>query len=228
IVLAQQGVPPAGPLAMLANDPETRGPELYDKHCGVCHKLNERGPEAGKETAPNLTGFGTAAWAKAVLDNPDSDKLFGHTSFKGMMESVTRKPADPAAAEYFTAMKKADIDAISAFLADQAQGGKGAHAAGEKLVKQRCTGCHRLDGNTDNEESLAPELRGWGSKSWIAQQIANPGGGKTYPQAAMGKDVEGHMPAFEEQLSAAEIKLLTTWVWQQTSGAGAKPAATEK
>ncbi len=68
------------------------------------------------------------------------------------------------------------------------------------MVRQRCTSCHRLDGKTDDEESAAPELRGWASVAWIEAQITNPGSGKAYPPAAVPKDLEGHMPAFEEAL----------------------------
>jgi len=215
IELAKDGVPPAGPLAMLAADPVTQGPVLYDKHCGVCHRLNERGPAKGEETAPDLTGFGTERWVMAVLDGPDDPHMFGNTPFKGQMPSFMRPPEDPEALEYFSKMKDEDAKAISAFLVAQADGKEGKGMAGEKLVGQRCTSCHRLDGNTDDESSLAPELRGWASVDWIREQIANPGSGKTYPPGAMSEELEGHMPAFEQSLSAAEIDLLAGWLWRR-------------
>ena len=43
--------------------------------------------------------------------------------------------------------------AIAAFLEAQAKGETGAGKPGEKLVKQRCTGCHRLDGKMDESGS---------------------------------------------------------------------------
>jgi ubiquinol-cytochrome c reductase cytochrome b subunit len=218
IELAADGVPPAGPLAMLALDPQTRGPELFDKHCAVCHRLNEHAPEEGKETAPDLTGFGTKAWVLAVLDNPDSDKLFGKTAFKEMMPSYTRPPKDPEEAEYFTPMKKSEQDDVAAWLVAEASGTATTGMAGEKLSKQRCTSCHRLDGVTDDSDSLAPELRGWGSLAWIRLQIANPGNGKTYPAHVMDKDLEGHMPAYGEDMTPAEINLLARWTYEQATG----------
>jgi ubiquinol-cytochrome c reductase cytochrome b subunit len=82
----------------------------------------------------------------------------------------------------------------------------------EKIVSQRCTTCHRLDGKTDDDDSLAPELRGWASPAWIEAQIENPGSGKTYPKGAMAEDLKGHMPAFAEKISPADRKILTAWV----------------
>jgi ubiquinol-cytochrome c reductase cytochrome b subunit len=216
--LAADGVPPAGPLAMLAADPQTRGPELFDKHCAVCHKLNDHGPEPGKETAPDLTGFGTARWAAAVMVDPDADSLFGKTAFKEMMPSMTKPPKDPEAAEYFTAMNKADLDAVAEFLAAEARGEKTKGHAGEKLTKDRCTSCHRLDGKTDDDTSLAPELRGWGSLAWIEAQIANPGSGKTYPPGVMDEELKGHMPAYQDQLSPLEVEMLAQWLYEQARG----------
>lgn len=219
VALFREGVPPEGPLAMLRNDPETRGADVFKAQCASCHRLGDLGPPKEKQTAPDLTGFGTRAWVLAVLDNPDADSLFGKTPFKGMMPSVVRPPADPEAAALFTPMSAADQGAIADFLVAQARGERGDGTPGERLVRQRCTGCHRLDGKTDDADSLAPELRGWASTAWIEAQIASPGGGKTYPPGAMSKDLEGHMPAFEEKLSEKDRKVLAAW----THDRGQKP-----
>jgi ubiquinol-cytochrome c reductase cytochrome b subunit len=218
IALFREGVPPEGPLAMLRNDPETRGADLFQAHCASCHRLGELGPPKEKQTAPDLTGFGTKAWALAVLDDPDAVHLFGKTPFKGMMPSLTRPPADPEAAKLFTPMSGPDQQAVADFLVAQARGQDARDTPGEKLVRQRCTGCHRLDGKTDDEESLAPELRGWASVGWIEAQIANPGSGKTYPAGAVSKDLEGHMPAFEEKLSEKDRKILAMWTQRRGQG----------
>ncbi|MDI1436287.1 cytochrome b N-terminal domain-containing protein [Polyangium sorediatum] len=213
--LAQEGVPPEGALAMLRNHPETRRVALFEQHCASCHRMGDLGPPKGKDTAPDLTGFGTKAWAKRVMEEPDHDMMFGKTAFKGEMPSMTKPPADPEAAKAFTAMNPADLDAIADFLAVQAQGKKGEGLPGEKLVSQRCTSCHRFDGKTDDEDSLAPELRGWASVPWILAQIEDPGSGKTYPKGAMDPKLEGHMPAFKEKLSEKDQALLARFVQEQ-------------
>ncbi|MEZ4295453.1 MAG: cytochrome b N-terminal domain-containing protein [Polyangiaceae bacterium] len=215
IALFKKGVPPDGPLAMMRRDPETRGPELFAQNCAGCHKLGEMAPPEGKMTAPDLTGFGTKEWALAVLADPDAPHLFGNTPFKGNMPSVTKPPADPDAAAGFKPMPEADRNAIADFLATQAKGERGEGMPGEKLVKQRCTGCHRIDGKIDetgSEDSLAPELRGWGSVAWIQAQIDDPGSGKAYPAGATDPKLKGHMPGFADKLEATDRAILATWL----------------
>ena len=217
LAIAADGVPPDGALAMIRNHPETRRVWLFEQHCASCHRMGDIGPAAGKDTAPDLTGFGSRAWVKRVLEEPDHDMLFGKTAFKGMMPSMTKPPKDPELAKEFTAMKPEDLNAITDFLAAEAQGKAAKDMPGEKLVRQRCTSCHRFDGKTDDEESLAPELRGWGSTAWILAQIDDPGSGKTYPKGAMDPKLEGHMPAFADKLSDADRKLLASFVQMQAA-----------
>jgi ubiquinol-cytochrome c reductase cytochrome b subunit len=212
IVLAEQGVPPEGPLAMLRDDPEDRGRALFTQHCVACHRLGDLAPPEGKATAPDLTGYGTATWIYGLLDSPDSDRWFGKTPFKGMMPSVVHPPQDPEAARAWRPMSAEDQQATALFLDAQSRGESGKGLPGEALVRRRCTGCHRLDCRTDDDDSLAPELRGWASPAWIEAQIEDPAGGKTYPKGAVAKDLEGHMPAFADKLSPADRKVLAAWV----------------
>jgi ubiquinol-cytochrome c reductase cytochrome b subunit len=179
--------------------------------------MGDIGPAAGKDTAPDLTGFGSVAWAKRVLEEPDHDLMFGKTAFKEMMPSMTKPPKDPELAKEFSPMKAEDLKAVTEFLAAQATGKTTKDMPGEKLVRQRCTSCHRFDGKTDDEESLAPELRGWGSTEWILAQIDDPGSGKTYPKGVMDAKLEGHMPAFKEKLNDADRKLLASFVQLQAT-----------
>ncbi|MFO0760549.1 MAG: cytochrome b N-terminal domain-containing protein [Byssovorax sp.] len=212
LVLAQKGVPPEGPLAMLRADPETRGPEVFARACAGCHRLGALGPPAEEIAAPDLDGFGSRRWVLAVLDDPDANTLFGHTPFAGSMPSMTRPPRDPAAQALFKAMSADDQAKVADFLTAQARGERGQGLPGETIVRQRCTACHRLDGKTDDEDSLAPELRGWASEAWIAAQIDDPGSGKTYPKGAMAPTLEGHMPAFRDTLSAGDREVLVAFL----------------
>ncbi len=212
LTLSRRGVPPEGPLAMLRSDPETRGQELFAKECATCHRLGPLGPAPEKATAPDLDGFGTRPWIIALLEDPDAARFFGNTPFRGMMPSMVRPPADPEARKLFKPMSPEDQATIAAFLEAQARGDNARGTPGETMVRQRCTGCHRLDGKTDDEDSLAPELRGWASEAWIEAQIADPGSGKTYPRGAMADDLKAHMPAFKEKLSAPDRKMLVTWL----------------
>lgn len=221
-VVAQDGVPPEGALAMMRVDPETRGPELFSASCASCHKLGDLAPPEGKLTAPDLTGFGTKAWVMKVLDDPDAAHLFGNTPFKTMMPSMVKPPSDPEAAKSFTPMTAADQEAVAVFLEAQARGERAEGTAGEKIVKLRCTDCHRLDGKNTDEDSLAPELRGWASAAWLEAQIADPGSGRTYPAKIKAGDQQGMMPAYADKMSAADRKLLVTWLMSQRSAATPK------
>ena len=209
---------------MLARDPQTRGPELYEKHCAVCHRLNEWGPPEGEQTAPDLTGFGTEKWVLAVLDNPDAPDMFGNSPLEGLMPSYTRPPEDDEYADEFEPMPMEKQKAIAEWLAAESQGTAEEDMPGEKIAKTACTSCHRLDGETDDEEGVAPELRGWASLEWIRLQIDNPGNGTTYPPGIMDPDFEGHMPAYRDDLSPQEIALLAGWVYEQATGREHEPA----
>jgi ubiquinol-cytochrome c reductase cytochrome b subunit len=210
--LFREGVPPEGPLAMMRKDPATRGAELFREQCATCHSLGELKPADGKTSAPNLDGYGTRAWVLGLLDDPDADRYFGKSAFSANMPSMVKPPKNPEAAAMFTAMKPEDRDAVADFLATQAKGERGEGMPGEKLVRQRCTSCHRLDGKVDDDDALGPELRGWASAQWIEAQIADPGSGKTYPKGAMSKDLKGHMPAFKDKLSDDDRALLAKWL----------------
>jgi ubiquinol-cytochrome c reductase cytochrome b subunit len=210
--LFRRGVPPEGPLAMMRRDPETRGPELFAERCAVCHALGDQKARGDKAAGPDLTGFGARAWVLGVLDDPDAAHRFGRTPFKGMMPSMTRPPEDPEAAKMWTPLVPADREAIAAFLEAEAGGRGGRGMPGEALVRRRCTGCHRLDGKTDDDSSLAPELRGWASARWIEAQIEDPGSGKAYPAGATATGLAGHMPGFTETMPEADRKVLAAWL----------------
>ena len=72
-------------------------------------------------------------------------------------------------------------------------------------MRERCTSCHRYSGKTDDEESRAPELQGWGSRAWTTTQILNPRSGRTYPALARRS---GEMPSFGGVLSGEEVALV--------------------
>ena len=213
-VAKAEGIPPAGGLAMLREDPVLHGEELFRDHCASCHRLGDLGPAKEKATAPDLSGWGTAGWVRAMLLAPDSPALFGLTAFKGKMPSYVFPPTDPEAAKVFSAMAEADQKAIADFLAGEAdENPAGDHdAPGAKLIAQRCTTCHLFRGKSDDATSTAPELEGWGSTDWIRAQIANPGTNVTYRPASMSPELTGHMPRYDDKLTPKDIDLLARFV----------------
>ena len=188
--LAMGGVPPAGPLVMMNQSWELKGPLLFDKHCAGCHTLRDHGVEKDR-TAPKLDGWGTEAWALSMLKDPDADDRFGRTFYKGEMKPIEK-----------------DREVIAHFLASQEKG-----SPGEQMVKTRCTTCHTYGGEGDDSATgLAPELDGWGTQEWLKAQILNPATKKTYRENALDLDRKGHMPRFDDEMSPDDADRLARWI----------------
>jgi len=221
IHLAYDGVPGAGALAMVREDPELHGRDLFDAHCASCHVLGDLG-DPKKATATKLDGWGTPEWITAMIHDPDAPEYFGRGPFKGKMPSVDVRPGDKPAGEPWTPMTKTPAEkmAVAAFLASQGDDpddppratDPAVLAAGEKIVSDRCTTCHLYKGDGDMEDSdIAPELSKYGSVAWTRAQIANPATADTYRDKALDEAMKKHMPRFDKELSAAEIDLLARW-----------------
>jgi ubiquinol-cytochrome c reductase cytochrome b subunit len=228
IELAKEGVPVEGPLAMLRNDPELRGHAIFERSCSPCHVLGDLG-ERAKATAPVLNGWGTEAWVLGMLHDPDAPERFGNTPYKGEMPSMDTPPKEGG--EAFKPMPSDDMQAAAAFLISQGDERGEAIPAnalrhdparvkrGEAIVTNRCTACHmwRGDGDVGGTEN-APELYGYGSIAWTRAQVTNPGTPATYRPGATGPNVKEHMPAFEAELSAADIDVVARWTRAHARG----------
>ncbi len=197
ITLAKKGVPPAGPLVMLRDDPELRARALFTEKCASCHLLADMGDKK-KADAPALDGWSTEAWIMSILHDPDASDRFGRTPYKGGMPSMDVPPKDDKGD--FKPMSKDDMTSVAQFLAT------GEGEAAEKIIKDRCTTCHLYKGEgDDNGEETAPELAGYGTLPWMRAQIADPSTPATYRKNALGKH---HMPKLDGEISPADIDLL--------------------
>ena len=190
--LALAGVPPAGGIAVYENEPFHAAKRLWSERCGGCH-------DDGKDRkGPLLTiGYGSRAWIRGVLTDPDADTNFGRV--KKIQEAKSRmKPAEE---------KGADLDALIEFV--YAQGGAAdADAAKVKKGKElfdggKCSDCHFDDG--ESSEGEAPNLGGHGSRAWIAGLLADPAHPRYFGE-------KNEMPAFAAKLSAGDINLLAEYV----------------
>lgn len=223
VKLAAQGVPPAGALEMVRNDPELRGRSLFSAHCASCHVLGDQG-DPKKATASKLDGWGTPEWIASMIHDPDAPQFFGLGPYQGKMPSVDQRPKDKPAGEPWTPMVKSDAEktAVAAFLASQgdepgdpprARASDAATLAqGEKIVSDRCTTCHMYKGDGDLESSgTAPELTHYGSIAWTRSQVANPATDQTYRDQALDPAMKKHMPRFDKDLSPADVDLVARW-----------------
>jgi ubiquinol-cytochrome c reductase cytochrome b subunit len=212
IDIARAGVPPEGPLAMIERDPKLRGEAIWKSKCASCHTIDGTGGD-GTATGPELKGWGTAHWAFATIRDPDSTLLFGKTSFKGMMPSITA-PTKPGQKPGLT---DEEAKKVAAFVASE--GTDAEREAGAKLYELQCQSCHALWGKGGNIDDYAPDLTGWGTYRWLRAQIANPVSGETYKPASMDPKMSGHMPGYADDPEiGAELDVITRWVFERAKG----------
>jgi ubiquinol-cytochrome c reductase cytochrome b subunit len=198
LVLAEKGVPPEGALALVLNDPQYKGARVFKGSCAACHAI---GGEGGKK-APELTGFLSLAWIRGVIANAEAPGYFGPTKIRGMdpYEKLGEEKLS-ALAGFLHALR--GHDGPPSELPDSLRGG-------QKLFEaEGCDTCHSL---APGEESVAPNLSGYGSARWLRDFVGNPASGLAY-----GKDNE--MPLFEKRLEAHEIDAAVVYL-QSLEGAG--------
>lgn len=198
--LARRGVPPDGPLQMMRNDPRLRPVALFKEHCGGCHAV--QGVSASRK-APRLDGFGGRDWARAFITWPDHPELMGTTEISDMPGQARRLGPEGTAAvtEWLASrgIEEGDVASVDAALVAQ----------GETLYRQRCTRCHRGDGDTSETpvaDRDAPDLDEWASREWIRAQILRPGWSHLYGE-------RNRMPAFRGRLDDADLRTLVEYVW---------------
>ncbi len=215
-LISERGIPPSGGAALLRNDPFTQGPKLFAKNCVSCHRFDghdgQGNPVKDPPSASDLKGFANREWLGGLL-NPakvDGPHYFGATKFKdGKMVKWVKKHATSENAE---ALQKA-IAALSAEAKLKAQIGMDKEDA--ELIKQgrtlmagdlACTDCHSF-GKKD-PDATAPDLTGYGSRTWLVRFISNPTHADFY-----GKRND-RMPPFAERqmLDAKAIGLIADWL----------------
>ncbi len=66
---------PDGAAYLLRRDPLTQGKAVLERRCLGCHVLDGKG--TGEQSAPDLANYGTRAWLRGLLENPQSPTYFG-------------------------------------------------------------------------------------------------------------------------------------------------------
>ncbi|MBI2947520.1 MAG: cytochrome b N-terminal domain-containing protein [Verrucomicrobia bacterium] len=227
---APTGIPPAGAVNLLRDDPKTQGPKLFSKHCASCHRYAGHDGTGNKlkeeQTASDLKGFGGREWLTGLLDATRIASLqyYGGTKFKDgrMARFVVRDVAKYAPEEKEKLRKvilalSAEADLKSQRAAEERD--IPAINQGRKLMaseEMRCTECHRF--HDQGEDPTGPELTGYGSRDWLIEFISDPGHERFY-----GKRND-RMPAFgKDRLDAHAIGLLADWLrndWYEAPASG--------
>ncbi|MCX6928789.1 MAG: cytochrome b N-terminal domain-containing protein [Verrucomicrobia bacterium] len=214
------GIPPAGAVTLLRNDPLTEGPRLFARHCAACHRFDGTDglgqPCREEQCASDLKGYASRAWLAGLLDPTTvaSPKYFGSSAHRdGDMVKYVRSSV-PA----FTPEKKDRLRQIIATVSAEAQLSSQRDldtrdavfiAEGRQMLADgmlRCTECHQF--HKADEHALAPDLTGYGSREWLISFIANPEHRRFY-----GKRND-RMPRFGEDnlLTAPNITLIADWL----------------
>ena len=213
------GIPAAGAVTLLREDPLTQGPRLFSKNCASCHRYGGHdglgNPVTEAPSAPDLKDFGSRAWLAGLLDpaRVDGPNYYGGTRFaEGKMAKFVKQKVARYTPEQRAGLWKV-IQAVSAEAAFPAQATADQQAAsdiaeGRILARTEfnCTDCHAF-GKPD-EDATGPDLTGWGSRDWIIGIISDPTHARFY-----GKRND-RMPSFltSGQLDLHSISLLADWL----------------
>lgn len=202
---ARDGIGPEGPQDILRTHPSVRPKYLYDMHCGSCHAPANVAPrdERGRRTnarGPALESFGSRAWARNVMINPEAPQLFGRTRLHGMPPQRDM-PADEMAnvAEYLysQSVERGDAPADAAKV-----------RLGDESYHNNCTVCHQGAGDlsqTEEADREAPDLTGWGSRAWIRGQILDPAHRSRY-------GATNEMPSYADELQGRDLEMVIDYV----------------
>jgi quinol-cytochrome oxidoreductase complex cytochrome b subunit/cytochrome c553 len=191
ITLATQGIPPGGPLEMLANDPLTRGPDVYAQNCTKCHVLHGE----GEYDAPVHSGFASRAWIGGMLHDPQDLRYFGRTKLDDMKSMDEKLDAGQKKAVIEFLFSQGHEPADPAFDAGLASRGAG-------VFKEKCMDCHTYKGEGADEFD-GPDMTGYASLAWLTKQISNP--------KAIYGDMND-MTAFADDLSARDIQMVAMYL----------------
>jgi ubiquinol-cytochrome c reductase cytochrome b subunit len=216
-------IPPGGALELIRTDPLSQGPKLFAQHCSSCHAhVDPAAPEAAEllaaSSAANLYRFGSADWARGLLDPEQvaGPAYFGNTAHAedDMVSYVTDDMSDR------DSWSEEQIEAVAVALAAEAAvvGDESLDPAiveqGRALMadEERCGSCHHA-GDNETENGYAPDLAGWAGREWLIGIITNPNHERFYPETndrmpSFGVAEEGGVPA----LSETQIGLIADWL----------------
>ncbi|NNC88279.1 MAG: c-type cytochrome [Akkermansiaceae bacterium] len=182
---APAGLPPAGALSLLREDPYTQGPKLFAANCASCHAYDGHDgtgrPRKDPQIAADLHGFADREWAAAML-NPAK---FSHVDYFGGTNLIEDSEMLEFLREELTGLDERDREdlqkvvlALSAEARLKSQAALDAADAeaieeGKELMGDlgfACTDCHRFY----DEGAGGPDLTGYGSREWQIEFIKNP------------------------------------------------------
>ncbi len=137
LAMSETGIPPEGAAVLLANDPLTQGPKIFEQYCLSCHQPESRFAEfEEKPQAPGLADpatreelfFGSRDWIQVVLtdfgghfkplENIEGERAEGA---QAILEGSMKDWSDSNAETLTSAENKEDYKALVEFLYAQSQ-----------------------------------------------------------------------------------------------------------
>ncbi|MBI2375036.1 MAG: cytochrome b N-terminal domain-containing protein [Deltaproteobacteria bacterium] len=187
--LARSGVPVSGATKLAADDPLIRGERLFRSECLSCHSY--LGGAAEKPKGPDLSGYGSRAWIRQVLRDPDSPRLFGRAKICGMASLAKLEPKDLSIlVELVYGRRDPRAPAVE-------------HSPAAALVEtHECEDCHDFERDSPVE---GPALGGYGSAAWIRSVIEDPSQEHLYGEAH-------EMPSYKERLREEDLAAVVAFV----------------
>ncbi len=215
--LAHLGVPPGGPLVMLARDPMTRGRELYEQSCMGCHMYQGR----GERKAPDIDGLMSRGWILDMLKDPTHDRFFGKADLDDDMPSQSKLGEANLIPirDFLYALGQQDAPKFDRTIVDnpiqtqsaELQESKPIHpevafADVVPLFEAKCVSCHEWKDEGDFLGMGAPDLTDYGSMAWLRTQVLDP----EHIYGDLNK-----MPAFQETWNEQDLNVLLQFVYLQ-------------
>lgn len=132
----KNGIPPNGPVTLLAEDAKAMGPLLFAANCATCHRWNGHDGTGklvvelkdnvrvpARQTASDLHMFATRSWLSEFLRKPTDERFFGNLDLKkggdkikhGSMTKWTAETVGPHAA-----LQEPHIHAVAALVSREA------------------------------------------------------------------------------------------------------------
>ncbi len=230
LVRGPDGIPAAGALAVLRNDPKSQGPKIWKQQCAVCHDYQDPSGKvaATKDpTAPDLYGFPSRAWIAGFMDPKQiaTAKYLGNTRFATgvMVRYVEGRFAKLAPADRTSIVAALSAEARLASQAAQDKQDAALIEKGRKLLaSNECARCHRF--HEAGKSGDAPDLTGYGSREWTLGLLADPAHASFYGlrNDRMPAYVEAPAQPAKNRLQTDQIGLITDWLrgeWYEPSTA---------
>ena len=206
------GIPPDGSAYILRRDPLTQGRGVLEQQCLGCHVFEAK--ERRRQTASDLSRFGSRNWIRGLLESPGAAAYFGKVAaFDGMARMEEELEAQPQTARrrgrFRRVVRRDPSPTPLPTTGSTAQASPTIRAS--HLSRKNADSATPSMASPTEATREAPKLFAWGSPHWIARMIRNPRSSDKY--GFLDPKQEGQMPAFgPDQITASDLEALVRYL----------------